>query len=691
MTKLNIPNLIYKIYLILLYSIVITMTNNKIGIFDTKGKYKNPFNDQPYSDEYKVLANMWSNLPAYKKGKDIVKDIKEQDVILIKSETGSGKSVLVPKFALHSLDYKGSIVMTLPKKIITQTTAEFAAKTLDTEIGEYIGYQYRGKQVKSEKTVLLFSTDGSIISMIKKDPLLMSIDLLIIDEAHERKIQIDLLLYLIKSAIQMRNEQKLKPLKLIIMSATIDEKLFERYFEEFKFKYLFLSGETNYEIKSYFLEDSIMNKQNAYIETGIERVEQIIKDINNKKIEEGDILFFVTSVAECMQTAEKIEKKTKDSFVMALYSNYPQELKPYITNPLEYKHLNKNYKRRIFVATNVAESSITLDGITFVVDSGLEINVYYNPKRKINVMNKQLISQAQMKQRKGRAGRTRAGYCYHLYTKNELETAIHFPEPEIKVIDLKNIALSFMQMSSNINKTESTFDTVRKIFNKLIQPPAEIYVNDAYNFSEKHNLIEENKMTTIGELIVDSKMDVFQGLTLLYAYQYGKSMFKKVFLVISILEKIKNGIEDFFFEDIEKSEMKKEINKINFNNSEFILIYKLYHLIKNDKENELFNSKLCNDVDKLYHKNMKNTHKVYRRYNYKLDSIEELDLNEDKIIQCFKYGFNSNIATKRKDKFYFNNLECKLDTYINTKNINSVIFYSNVQIRDKLKISILSL
>lgn len=666
------------------------MTNNKIGIFDPKGKHKNPLNDKPYSDEYKVLANMWSNLPAYKKGKDIVKDIQEQDIILIKSETGSGKSVLVPKFALHSLDYKGSIVMTLPKKIITQTTAEFAAKTLDTEIGEYIGYQYRGKQVKSEKTVLLFSTDGSIISMVKKDPLLMSIDLLIIDEAHERKIQIDLLLYLIKSAIQMRNEQKLKPLKLIIMSATIDEKLFERYFEEFKFKYLFLSGETNYEIKSYFLEDSIMNKQNAYIETGIERVEQIIKDINNKKVEEGDILFFVTSVAECMQTAEKIEEKTKDSFVMALYSNYPQELKPYITNPLEYKHLNKNYKRRIFVATNVAESSITLDGITFVVDSGLEINVYYNPKRKINVMNKQLISQAQMRQRKGRAGRTRAGYCYHLYTKNELESAIHFPEPEIKVIDLKNIALSFMQISSNINKTESTFDTVREIFNKLIQPPAEIYVDDAYEFSKKHNLIEENKMTTIGELIVDSKMDVFQGLTLLYAYQYGKSMFKKVFLIISILEKMRNGIEDFFFEDIEKQDMKKEINKIDFNNSEFILIYKLYHLIKDDKENELFNSKLCNDIDKLYHKNMKNTHKIYRKYNYKLESIEELDSDEDKIIQCFKYGFNSNTAIKKKDKFYFNNLECKLDTYINTKNVNSIIFYSNVQIRDKLKISIIS-
>ena len=158
-----------------------TKNKNKIGIFDPKGKYINPLNDLPYSDEYKLLSKMWSNLPAYKKGEAIVKDNIKYDVILVKSETGSGKSVLVPKFALHAMDYSGSIVMTLPKKIITQTTAEFAAKTLDVEIGEYIGYQFRGQRMVSNKTILLFSTDGSIISMIKKDPLLMDIDILIIE------------------------------------------------------------------------------------------------------------------------------------------------------------------------------------------------------------------------------------------------------------------------------------------------------------------------------------------------------------------------------------------------------------------------------------------------------------------------------------------------------------------------------
>jgi pre-mRNA-splicing factor ATP-dependent RNA helicase DHX15/PRP43 len=111
--------------------------------------------------------------------------------------TGSGKSVIGPKAALHAVDYKGRVVMTLPKKIITKKAAEFGAKTLDVQLGEQVGYQFRGDNLKSNKTVLLYSTDGSIISQIKSDPLLRSIDILIIDEAHERKVQIDLLLYLL--------------------------------------------------------------------------------------------------------------------------------------------------------------------------------------------------------------------------------------------------------------------------------------------------------------------------------------------------------------------------------------------------------------------------------------------------------------------------------------------------------------
>ena len=189
-----------------------------IGIFDPQGKNPNPFNNKPYSDTYKNLAKFWSNLPAYKMAKDVVETINKNDVILIISSTGSGKSVLIPKYCIHVNNYSGLIIMTLPKKLITKATADFAAKTLDVELGEYVGYQYRGETAKSKDTKLLYSTDGSIVAMLKSDATIKEVDILIIDEAHERKVQIDLLLYLVKNAIKLRKERNMKPLKLVIMS-----------------------------------------------------------------------------------------------------------------------------------------------------------------------------------------------------------------------------------------------------------------------------------------------------------------------------------------------------------------------------------------------------------------------------------------------------------------------------------------
>lgn len=662
---------------------------NKIGIFDPDGKKNNPFNDKKYSDDYKVLSKMWSNLPAYKKGKDIVKEIEENDIVLVKSETGSGKSVLVPKFAIHTLGYKGLTVMTLPKKIITQATAEFAAKTLDVEIGEYVGYQYRGERMVSNKTSLLFSTDGSIISMIKKDPLLIDIDILIIDEAHERKIQIDLLLYLVKNAVEIRKKQDLRPLKLIIMSATIDEKLFEKYYSKLKFSYLFLSGETNYPIESTFLDKSIMKIQNGYVDVGIEKINQIIKDIKSKKKVEGDILFFVTSISECMSIAEKLDKKLDDSFVMALYSSYPKELKPYISNPEEYKKLNSKYTRRIFIATNIAESSITIDGIVYVIDSGLEIDVYYDPKTQVNVMKKQLITQAQMRQRKGRAGRSREGFCYHLYTEKEMKETKGYPEPEIKKVDLKNITLSFMQIESVIKEDEATVDEVKDVFKKLIQPPSEELIKDGFNFIEKHGLIENEILTELGKLLIDTRMDIFQSITLLHAYQYGRSMFKKVFLIICIIDKLSNGVKDLFFEDTEPSIIKKYIKKIDYHHSDFILLYQLFLMIADNRDDENYDVKMYDNIKKLYSNNLYKVHSVYRKKNYKYE-VKEYSEDYQKIIACFHKGFSSNVAIKKKGKFYFNKLECKFDSYVNVEKLEKVIFYSNILIQGKLKISIIS-
>ena len=191
--------------------------NNNVGILDPFGDNLNPINEKKFTSNYKNLAKFWSELPAYDSVKKVIRTIIDNDIILISSGTGSGKTVLVPKYALHANGYKGNIVVTLPKKIITKKAAEFAAKTLDVKLGKEVGYQFRGDNKKSKDTILLYSTDGSIISQLKSDPLLKKIDIIIIDEAHERKIQIDLLLFLLKNSIKIRKEKNMKPLKLIIM------------------------------------------------------------------------------------------------------------------------------------------------------------------------------------------------------------------------------------------------------------------------------------------------------------------------------------------------------------------------------------------------------------------------------------------------------------------------------------------
>jgi HrpA-like RNA helicase len=418
------------------------------GIYDTEGININPLNGKEYSEQYKQLTKFWSNLPAYENIDDCIDSIKSNDVILVSSGTGSGKTVLFPKFALHANDYKGKIIVTLPKKLITKSAAEFAAKTLDVELGNQVGYQYKGESIKSSGTNLLYATDGSIISMIKSDPLIQAIDIILIDEAHERKTQIDILLYLIKNAIIIRKEKNMKPLKLIIMSATIEESIFRDYFTNLNYDYVHLSGKPNFPIEEYFLKDSIMEKSNKYIEVGLEKIEEIVKKDNNN----SDTLFFVTTVKECDDTADKLEYIYNDSFVMPLYSGIPSSLEEIISNKDKYKEINPNYRRRIFVATNVAESSLTIDGIVYVIDAGLEVNVIYDASRKINIMNTSFITKAQMAQRKGRAGRTQNGFCYHLYTKEEMEKAIDYPDPEIKLIDLKNLCLSLLILGDDLNK-----------------------------------------------------------------------------------------------------------------------------------------------------------------------------------------------------------------------------------------------
>lgn len=667
-------------------------SNYDIGIFDPQGNNPNPLNGQPYSDQYKVLSKFWSSLPAYSYIKEIVETIKKNDIILATFGTGAGKTLVIPKACLHANNYKGRIIVTLPKKIITKKAAEFSAKTLDVQLGEQVGYQFRGDNLKSNKTVLLYSTDGSIISQIKSDPLLRSIDMVLIDEAHERKVQIDLLLYLLKNAIKLRKEKKMRPLKLIIMSATINEKIFADYYKDFSYSNISLSGKPNYPIETTYLESSLNIKSNEYLESGTNTILELTKKINSGVLPEGDILFFVCTVKECDEIAELLGSKCPDSFTMGLYSGFDTELEQYISNPEKFKELNSRFKRRIFVSTNVAESSLTIDGIVYVVDSGLELSVKYSPEHKLNIMSKHFITKAQMAQRKGRAGRTKPGFCYKLYTPKEEESALDFPDPEIKQIDLKNVCLSLMKIGSDITKSDYSVEQTLEMFTQFIEPPTQSYLVDGFDFSIGNGLISsEGMISPIGRLVVDSRLDVMDGLAMLYAYNISSIAFKKVFKIISICSYIKSGPEDFFFEDVNPETRTNILNRFKktSSDSEHILLYQIYKYIESTPNESIFNLELYKQIEQVYSNQIDKISRMYEKANISID-VKKKDLDTN-VICAFNYGYRANRAFRRGKEFKYQNQTCNLERVVfDYSKYVSIIFYSNVLVNGKFNIGICS-
>jgi HrpA-like RNA helicase len=680
-----------------------------IGIFDPEGKNPNPLNGLPYSDTYKNLSKFWSNLPAYLMSKDIVQSVLKNDVILIISSTGSGKSLLIPKLCLHSLNYKGHIIMTLPKKLITKATAEFAAKTLDVELGEQVGYQFRGENMKSANTLLLYSTDGSIISMLKSDPLLKETDIVIIDEAHERKVQIDLLLYLLRKSIVMRKEQGLNPLKLIIMSATINESIFRSYFRELAYDYMFLSGKPNFPIQSIYLENSLNIKSNEYLEKGKQIIMKIVESINkheqkggNKSKSEikfinGDILFFVCTISECERVTRDLSKKLPDCFVMALYSGFDSELEPYLSNPDKFKELNSRYKRRIFVSTNVAESSLTIDGIVYVIDTGLEMGVKYDPERKANVMEKHIITKAQMSQRKGRSGRTKPGICYHLYTPKQEEEAEDFPPPEILKEDMKNLCVSLLKLGSDLNAGNFTVEDTIKMFTDFIEPPLQAYITDGFNFNIDNNIIgPDMKLSKIGDLISETRLDVMDALSLLYAYNISQSVFKEVFKIVCIQSYLKHGINDFFYDNITENQKQDIIQNLSedISNSEHLLLLNIYEYIDANKDETLFELGLFHSIRRLFSSQITKITKMYEKYNILLENeniTKEANSINIHIIHSINYGYKYNRAIGLGSRYIYNNMICDLSKgSLQFVKIPSIIFYTNLFVNNKLNIMICS-
>ncbi|XP_058464732.1 ATP-dependent RNA helicase DHX33 [Malaya genurostris] len=373
-------------------------------------------------------------LPIFQVRKSIVDAVKRHQTLILLSDTGSGKSTQVPQFLYEAGINQGKMIaVTQPRRVAAITVAKRVALEQDCLIGDVVGYSVRFEDATSENTQIKFMTDGTLFREALSDQLLKNYNVIVLDEAHERTIATDVLFGIVKKAQQTRRTKLMEPLKVIVMSATMDVDHFCQYFNQCPT--LYLRGR-NYIVKVFQSKEKL-----SYLETCIMTIFQIHE---NKECT-GDILVFLTGQEEIEATATLIRRLAKTLHqrdvprltVCPLYAAMSQQsqMNAFSTTPPA--------ARKVILATNIAETSITIPGIKYVIDCGKAKIRTYDALTGIDTLKVSWISKAQAWQRTGRAGRIEDGECYRTYSKEEFEAMEASSKPEILRC---NIAASTLQL-----------------------------------------------------------------------------------------------------------------------------------------------------------------------------------------------------------------------------------------------------
>ena len=386
--------------------------------------------------------NIDENLPVGQYTQEILALLDKHQVLIVAGETGSGKTTQLPKICLAAgRGIAGMIGCTQPRRIAARAVAKRVADELNNRVGDAVGYQVRFTEQVGEQTYLKFMTDGILLSEIQSDPWLSKYDTLIIDEAHERSLNIDFLLGFLKKLIQKR-----KNLKLIITSATIDTGRFSKHFDDAPVLSVEGRGfpvEVRYRDFQPIARAGIEDKKKTLLEPqdDLSMVDKIIKTVDEISITDGlgDILIFLPGEREIRDTHLALSKrKYRSTEVLALYARLSVKDQDRVFNP--------GAGRRIVLATNVAETSLTVPRIRYVIDPGLARIKRYSPRQKLDRLLIEPISQASANQRKGRCGRVSAGICYRLYAEADFNQRPAFTDPEIKRAALAGVILRMLSL-----------------------------------------------------------------------------------------------------------------------------------------------------------------------------------------------------------------------------------------------------
>ena len=486
-----------------------------------------------------------NSLPIYNYLNEIKSMISNNNIILIMGETGSGKTTQIPKIIYNNLNLNNKIIcITQPRRVAAISISMRVADELNSKIGGLIGYSVRFKEKISNHTKIKFVTHGMLVRECKIDKLLSKYSYIILDEIHERAVQTDMLLTICKDLIL---NKKRNDLKLIIMSATVNPNKFLNYFDitDIKNHLIKIEGR-NYPVNIY----NITKEYNPiktietnstiisnYIDLSLSCIMQILLS-KEDDFKYGDILVFLPGQEDIEYLEELLISKkkllsTKYSNlkifyeILTLYSSVPYHEQMKIFLPLP-RMKNGNYVRKIILSTNIAETSLTIKNIKFIVDCGYcKIRKFYH-KWNIDTLLISQISKNSAIQRAGRAGRESEGKCFRLYSEETYNKFNEFTEPEILRINLRNISLQLFSIG---------YTNFEKI-NFIDKPPMDNFNNAFDDLISYGALDKENKnITSLGKKMAILPMDPIYSLILINALDNKyHDVFEDIVAIISVLQ-----------------------------------------------------------------------------------------------------------------------------------------------------------
>lgn len=441
------------------------------------------------------------SLPIAREAERITALIRDHQVVVIAGETGSGKTTQLPKLCLAAgRGVAGMIGCTQPRRIAARAVATRVAQELHSELGTTVGYQVRFTDRVGDDTRIKFMTDGILLAEISSDRWLSQYDTIIVDEAHERSLNIDFLLGYLKQLLRRRPD-----LKLIVTSATIDTSRFAQHFDDAPV--ISVEGRTfPVEVRYRPLEgegggdgDGGRDGERTVNDAVVAAVDEI-----TRADPRGDILLFFPGEREIRDAHQALERrKYRETDVLPLYARLSVKDQDMVFSP--------GSRRRIVLATNVAETSLTVPRIRYVIDPGLARVKRYSPRQKLDRLHIEAISQASANQRKGRCGRVSEGICYRLYSEADFQSRAEFTDPEIRRSSLSGVILRMLQLG--LGRIEDF---------PFLEAPDERAIADGWQqLGELGAVDDERRLTAIGRQMARLPVDVKLARMLVAAQAQG--------------------------------------------------------------------------------------------------------------------------------------------------------------------------